>query len=143
MATSDAWEDKVDTPAADSMVGENEKTEPNESEESEVTPEKLISEIPDEYKEVFQCKQFADELEKLMQKNNIPGERILIQNEVSDYILYGKQTDKSITIISFLSPITALFAALACSEGAAHRISAGKASQNNCCPRNRKHSRPR
>ncbi len=87
MATSDAWEDKVDTPAADSMVGENEKTEPNESEESEVTPEKLISEIPDEYKEVFQCKQFADELEKLMQKNNIPGERILIQNEVSDYIL--------------------------------------------------------
>lgn len=87
MATSDAWEDKVDTPAAGSMVGENEKTEPNESEESEVTPEKLISEIPDEYKEVFQCKQFADELEKLMQKNNIPGERILIQNEVSDYIL--------------------------------------------------------
>ena len=64
--------------------GESETPKSN----SQSSPEKLISEIPDEYKEVFQCKQFADELEKLMQKNNIPGERILIQNEVSDYILF-------------------------------------------------------
>ncbi|WP_040451769.1 papain fold toxin domain-containing protein, partial [Holdemania massiliensis] len=53
------------------------------------TPEQLVQEIPDEYKQIFKCKDFADKMEELMRNNNVLGERLSIESE-TDFILSDK-----------------------------------------------------
>ena len=57
-----------------------------EFEKKEVSVEDLIAQIPDEYKQKFMCKEFADELEKYLKKNGINGTKIEFECEISDLI---------------------------------------------------------
>lgn len=45
----------------------------------------IIKKIPQEYKENFRCEEFASELESLMKKKGISGEKITIQSS-TDFI---------------------------------------------------------
>lgn len=60
------------------------------------TPEELAQKVPDRYKKVYRCKEYADSLEKPMVKNGISGERIHIESRTG-YIYSDKYGDSITT----------------------------------------------
>lgn len=77
-----------DEPAEGENPGKDEPVE-GDDDQSQTAVKELAKQISDEYKQVFQCDKFADELERLMKEKEIAGERVSIHSE-SDYILSDK-----------------------------------------------------
>jgi len=65
------------------------RQQPHGGAERKTTPEELAEKVPNKYKEKYKCKQFADELEKLLKENGISGERVTVRSK-TDWIWSDK-----------------------------------------------------
>lgn len=88
-AIADTWESVVDKLDADSVPGDGKPSDGDDKSDTKPTVEELAQQVPEEYKQVFKCEEFADELERLMRENGVSGERVTVESE-SGYILSDK-----------------------------------------------------
>ena len=77
-----------DEPAEGENPGKDEPVE-GDDEKPQTAVKELAKQISDEYKQVFQCEKFADELERLMKEKEIAGERVSIHSE-TEFIFSDK-----------------------------------------------------